>query len=170
MIALLLWALATTDAAFIGYREAAGRSALINKGAYYRRAMMRGALLGQLAVVIVGAVIALMLLLSPAPPALVRDFEEAGRRMLIVYLPYALIILIAFVVRVVPSVDLRSITSVLIFGPFTLIRPLIVVAGIAWGFLAAPGPATFLLGALILSLMLSLGWVIGRLRARALIA
>ncbi|MBD0373553.1 MAG: hypothetical protein ICV60_22155 [Pyrinomonadaceae bacterium] len=167
MIAFLLWALATVDAAFIGYREAAGRSALINKGAYYRRAMMRGALFGQIAVVIAGAAIALILIFSPSPSALMHDLQEAGRRMLIVYVPYALIILITFAVRVVPSVDLRSITSVLIFGPFTLIRPLIVVAGIAWGFLAAPGPATFLLAALILSLMLSLEWVMGRLRARS---
>src|ERR1044072_1308654 len=42
--------LATRDSAFVGYREAAGRSALIRKGAYYARAMLRGALWGQAAV------------------------------------------------------------------------------------------------------------------------
>jgi hypothetical protein len=35
MIAVLLWLLATIDAAFIGYRAAAGRNALINKKNYY---------------------------------------------------------------------------------------------------------------------------------------
>jgi hypothetical protein len=169
MIALLLWVLATVDAAFIGYREAAGRSALINKGAYYRRAMMRGALFGQIAVGIAGAAVALMLVLSPEPLALVHQLQEVGSRMLTVYIPYALIIVIAFAVRVVPSVDLRSLTSVLIFGPFTLIRPLVVVAGVAWGVLSAPSLATLLLGMLILSLMLSLEWIMGRSRAFALI-
>src|SRR3712207_6354977 len=114
MIALLLWALATVDAAFIGYREAAGRSALINKGTYYRRAMIRGALLGQIAVIIVGVATAVMLIISPEPLALIHELEEVGSRMLTVYIPYALIILIAFAVRAAPSVDLRSITSVLI--------------------------------------------------------
>jgi hypothetical protein len=164
MIALLLWALATIDAAFIGYREAAGRSALINKGAYYRHAMIRGAILGQIAVAIVGAAIAVMLLLSPEPLARVRELQEVGSRMLTVYIPYALIIFIAFAVRLAPSIDLRSITSVLIFGPFTLIRPVVVVVGVVCGFLSAPSFVTLLLGILILSLMLSLEWIIGRLR------
>ena len=170
MIALLLWALATIDAAFIGYREAAGRSALINKRAYYRRAMMRGALFGQIAVGVAVAVIAVMLYLSPEPLALIRDFNLAGERMLLVYVPYALIILLAFAVRAAPSVDLRSITSTLVFGPFTLIRPLVVIAGVVWGFTSAPGPHTLLLGLLVLILMLGLEWMISRMRARALIA
>ena len=170
MIALLLWVLATVDAAFIGYREAAGRSALINKGAYFRRAMIRGALFGQIAVGIVGAAIAVMLILSPEPLALVHELQEVGSRMLTVYIPYALIILIAFAVRVAASVDLRSITSVLIFGPFSLIRPVVVVVGVAWGFLSAPSLVTSLLSILILSLMLSLELIIGKLRACELIS
>ena len=165
MIALLLWALATIDAAFIGYREAAGRSALIDKGAYYRRAMIRGALFGQIAVLIVGAAIAAMLLVSPIPLARIHDLEQVGSRMLTVYLPYAIIVFVAFAVRVAPSVDLRSITSVLIFGPFTLIRPIVVVVGVVWGFLSVPSVVTFLLGLMTVALMLSLEWVMGRLRA-----
>lgn len=170
MTALLLWALASVDAAFIGYREAAGRSALIDKGGYYRRAMIRGAVFGQVAVGVVGAAAAVALALSPEPRTLVSELQVMGSRMLTVYVPYALIILIAFAVRVAPSVDLRSITSVLIFGPFTLIRPLVVVAGVVWGFLSAPSLVTLSLGLLILSLMLGLGWLMGRLRARGMIS
>ncbi len=169
MIALALWALATIDAALIGYREAAGRNALIDKRAYYRRAMMRGALLGQVAVGIAGAAVAVLLLLSTDPAGLFKELQEVGARMLIVYVPYALIILAAFAVRAAPSVDLRSITSVLIFGPFTLIRPAVVVAGVAWGVLAAPNFRTLLLGLLILSLMLNLGRMMSGLRARGII-
>lgn len=170
MIALSLWTLATLDAALTGYRDAAGRSALIDKRAYYRRAMLRGALFGQVAVGVVGVVVAVLLLLSPEPRALFEELERVGSRMIIVYVPYALIILFTFVVRAAPSVDLRSITSVLIFGPFTLIRPLVVAAGVAWGFLAAPGPVTLSLCLLILSLMLALERVMGGLRARGMIS
>ena len=170
MIALLLWVMATMDAAFAGYREAAGRSALIDKRAYYRRALLRGALFGQVAVGVAGAAVAVSLLLSPAPRAVLRELEAVGSRMLIVYVPYAVIILFTFAVRAAPSVDLRSITSVVIFGPFTLIRPVVVLAGVVWGFLAAPGLNVFLLCLLILSLMLSLERVMSGLRARGMIS
>ena len=164
MIAFALWALATIDAALAGYRDAAGRSALIDKRAYYRRAMLRGALYGQAAVFVVGVVSIVMLLLSPDPRGMFRGLAAVGSRMLIVYVPYALVIGSAFAVRAAPSVDLRSITSVLIFGPFTLIRPVVVVAGLVWGFLAAPNIKTLLLCLLILSLMLTPEWALSRVR------
>jgi hypothetical protein len=170
MTALSLWALATVDAALAGYREAAGRSALIDKRVYYRRAMLRGALFGQVVVGVVGVAAAVSLLLSDEPRVLLEELQGVGSRMLMVYVPYAVIVLSAFAVRAAPSVDLRSITSVLIFGPFTLIRPLVVAAGAAWGFLSAPGLNTLLLCLLTVSLMLALEWMLSRLRARGLIS
>src|SRR6185436_17600570 len=110
MIAFCLWLLATLDAAFTGYREAAGRNALIDKRRYYGRAMIRGALWGQLAVLITAVVILLMLMVASDKRLLIGDFERAGARMLLVYLPYAGIVLIGFAIRMFPSVDLRSIT------------------------------------------------------------
>jgi len=160
MIAFCLWLLATLDAAFTGYREAAGRSALINKRRYYREAMIRGALFGQIAVALTGVVILILFLTTPDRRSLIGDFERSGARMLLIYLPYSGIILIGFAIRSFPSVDIRSITSTLIFGPFTLVRPLVAVAGVVWGILAAPGLATIMLGLLILSMMLGLEWAI----------
>jgi len=142
MIPVFLWLLATIDSAFIGYREAAGRNALIDKRAYYRHALIRGALVGQVAVLIVGAITAIMLVSSNDAAALFAKLESVGARMLSVYVPYALILLITFLVRAVPSVDIRSITSVLIFVPFTFIRPLVVLAGVVWGAVAAPSSIT----------------------------
>jgi hypothetical protein len=156
MIPLLLWMLATIDAAFAGYRAAAGRNALIGKRDYYRRAMLRGAIYGQVAVAMAGIIMLVLVFLSPEPATLIRELEQAGLRMLIVYIPYAIIIFLAFAVRAVPSVDLRSITSVLIFGPFTLIRPVVAIAGVLWAVLAAPRFAIILLGLLVLTLMLGL--------------
>jgi hypothetical protein len=168
MILSLLWLLATVDSAFIGYREAAGRNALIDKKDYYRHALIRGALFGQLAVLIVGVITAIALANSNHPWALFMKLELIGARMLLVYIPYALIILIALSIRAVPSVDIRSITSTLIFGPFTLIRPLVVLLGAVWGILAAPGAVTVALVVLIVCLMLGMEWALGLLRSRGL--
>jgi hypothetical protein len=170
MIAGLLWLLATVDSAFIGYREAAGRNALIEKGAYFRRALIRGALFGQLAVLIVGVITAIALVSSSNAAALLAKFELIGARMLTVYVPYALIILITFCIRAVPSVDIRSITSVLIFGPFTFIRPLVVLAGAVWGVVAAPSAVTIAITVLIVSLMLGLEYALSGLRSRGVIS
>lgn len=166
MTIFLLWLLATVDSTFIGYREAAGRSALIDKGAYYRRAMIRGALLGQIPVAIVGLAAAAMLATASQPAKLFDALNLVASRMLMVYVPYAVILIITFLVRAVPSVDIRSITSVLVFGPFTLIRPLIVLAGAIWGLLAAPTLPVLFLVVLIVSLMLGMEYVLDRLRAR----
>jgi L-asparagine transporter-like permease len=166
MTIFLLWLLATVDSTFIGYREAAGRSALIEKSAYFRRAMMRGLIAGQIAVAIVGVVAAGMLATTPQPARLFDTLDLVAVRMLMIYVPYALIITITFLVRAIPSVDIRSITSVLVFGPFTLIRPLVVLAGAIWGLLAAPTAPVLLLLILIVVLMLGMEYVLGRLRAR----
>jgi hypothetical protein len=151
---LLLYLLATLDTAFCGYRAAAGRSGLIFKGGYYRRAMRRGALWGQLAVAVAAAAGLLLVALSPAPKRLLADFTEAGDRLLEVYLPYAGVIGLAFAVRAVPSVDVRSLTSVLVFGPFTLARPVVVPAGAAWALFHVPRPGVMVMLAIIIPTML----------------
>ena len=170
MIAALLWLLATVDSAFIGYREAAGRNALIDKKVYFRHALIRGALFGQLAVLIVGVITAIALITSSDASALYSKMELIGARMLTVYVPYAVILLVTFCVRALPSVDIRSITSVLIFGPFTFIRPLVVLAGAVWGVVAAPGAITVAVTLLIVILMLGLEYALGGLRSRGVIS
>jgi hypothetical protein len=156
MIPLMLWLLATMDAAFGGYREAAGRNALIDKRRYYLRAMVQGALFGQIAVAVAAVIVGLMLSIASDRQILLVAFEQAGARMLMIYLPYAGFILVAFIFRIINSVDIRSITSTLIFGPFTLIRPLVAVTGAVYGVLAAPRLETVLLGLVVLTMMLSL--------------
>jgi hypothetical protein len=159
-----LYALATLDSAFAGYREAAGRSALINKGAYYRRAMLRGALWGQAAVAVALAVFAALYFLTDDRAAFVSALLAAGRRMLAVYVPYTAVVLAAFAVRAVPSVDVRSLTSTLVFGPFVFVRPLVVAAGVAWGMLAARRADASLLLLVVLALMLLIERFLARLR------
>jgi len=164
MIALLLWLLATLDAAFAGYRAAAGRNALIRKRRYYRWAMIKGALLGQVAVALAAVIVLISLAQTSDRPALLRDYNLAGMRMLFIYVPYAAVILLAFLIRLIPSVDIRSITSTVVFGPFTLIRPVVAVAGLVYGVLAAPRIETAVLGVIVLMMMLGLEVALNLLR------
>jgi len=164
MIAVVLWVLATLDACFTGYREAAGRNALIDKRLYYRRAMFKGALFGQVAVGIAAAVVLVCLAATPDRQSLMRDYDKAGARMLIFYLPYAAVIVLAFLLRWIPSVDIRSITSTLIFGPFTLLRPVVAIVGLIYGVIGAPRVATVLTGLIVLTMMLSLEKVLSLFR------
>ncbi len=167
MIALGLWVLATLDAMFAGYRAAAGRNALINKRRYYLRAMILGALFGQVAAALAAAVILISLTLTPDRQGLLRDYNLAGERLLVVYIPYAVIVLLAFLVRSIPSVDIRSITSTLVFGPFTLLRPLVAIAGLVYGVLAAPRLETTVVGVIVLIMMLGLECALGLFRKTA---
>src|SRR5262245_37195818 len=75
MIPFVLWLLATVDSAFIGYREAAGRNALIEKRSYFRHALIRGALMGQVVVLIVGVIAAVALVSARDPRALFSELE-----------------------------------------------------------------------------------------------
>jgi hypothetical protein len=156
MIYFGLWILATLDAAFAGYRAAAGRCGLIDKRRYYQSAMLRGAGAGQLAVALTAVMVLVSLALSLDRQLLLCDYHRAGAGMLIVYVPYAVVLLIAFLFRLIPSVDIRSITSTVIFGPFTLIRPLMAIAGLVYGVSRAPRIETFVLGVIVLTMMLSL--------------
>lgn len=165
-VAASVYFLATLDSAFVGYREAAGRSALIRKGAYYTRAMLRGALWGQAAVVSAFALLMLLFLRADDGAGFPRALIEAGRRMLLVYVPYAFVVLAAFAVRAFPSVDVRSMTSTLVFGPFQFIRPLVVVAGVVWGLFAAWRADVTALGLFVIAEMLLLDRWLRYLRAR----
>jgi hypothetical protein len=154
-VAIALWLLATVDAACCGYRAAAGRNALIGKGRYYRRAMLRGALWGQTAVAIAAIALLAFVLSDDDPGRAWVEATGAGLRMLAVYVPYAAVIGLAFALRLAPSVDLRSLTSTVVFGPLTLLRPAVAILGVAWG-VSSSRPALVAIGGVVLALMLSM--------------
>jgi hypothetical protein len=166
IVAALLYLLASVDATLLGYSAASGRNALIRKGAYYRRAMGWGWLLGQGAILISGALGAAILAHSADRDALWSDVQRTGTRMLWVYLPFALVIATAFAFRAIPHVDIRSMTSTIIFGPLTFVRPLVGAAGLAFGIAAAPRAEIIGMGTLVLAMMLSLEYVLGGLFRR----
>jgi hypothetical protein len=159
----VLYVLATLDGMMCGYRAAAGRSALIDKRAYYRKAMQRGVLWAQVASLVAAAALAVIWKVSPDRSGLLTDLQHAAHRMLWVFVPYAAIVVGALLVRLVPSTDIRSATSVMIFGPMTGLRPFVTVAGVLYGILPAKHWETIALGALVLALMMSVEPLLNRI-------
>jgi hypothetical protein len=156
-----LYVLATIDSIAAGYSSAAGRNALILKGPHYRKSMLRGFLLGQVAAAISLSLVFAFMNAAPDRAAFRADLVRVWVRMLQIYLPFAAVILTALAIRLIPSVDVRCLTSTLVFGPLAGIRPLVGIAGLVWGLLAAPRPEIVAGGTALLILWLSLESVLG---------
>jgi len=82
--------------------------------------------------------------------------------MLWVFVPYALLVLSNLALRLVPSSDIRSGTSVFMLGPLTAIRPLVMITGVLYGIYSSRLLETRILGMFVLLLMLSLEFALNR--------
>jgi hypothetical protein len=162
---LWLYLLALFDGLLCGGRVSMGRCALIHKRAYYARALLRGLLGAQL--ISTMALVALFLAnrFSPHQTDLMADLQDAAERMLRVFVPYAAAVVGSLAFRMIPSTDLRSATSVFALGPFTAIRPFVMVAGVLYGIWGSQLLETRVLGLFILGLMLSLEYFLNRVAA-----
>lgn len=136
MIPLALVALALVDGALLGFRAAAGRSGLLEKRAYYRRAIALGAL--HAAAVTAGGVALALALSALGGPGAWAALVTAGRAAATVYALFAALIVAALAVWAVPVTEVRTLASVTVLGPGTLARPWVIVAGLAWAVRAAP--------------------------------
>ncbi len=139
----LLVVLALLDGAFAGFRDASGRNPLLHKSRYMTRAMVKGTLMASGAVCVIGVVVAIALFLAADPAGLYQDLSEVAGRMLWVYAIYAGIALAALVGFSSPKPETSALVTVLVLGPFTLFRPVVIVAGAFYGVWAVPSPATF---------------------------
>jgi hypothetical protein len=156
MTLLLLYVLALLDGLLCGARVAMGRAAVIHKRRYYLRAQIRGLIGAQIVSTVALGALFLVSIQSNRPAELRADLEAAAGRMLWIFLPYAALVLGNILVRLVPSTDIRSATSVMMLGPLTAIRPLIMIAGVLYGISASVFWETRLLGLFVLALMLVL--------------
>ncbi|MBN8469291.1 hypothetical protein JYJ95_22555 [Corallococcus exiguus] len=136
VLPVLLALLAVTDAAFCGFRVAAGRDARIFKADYYRAAIRRGMGLGLFTTALVGAGIAGACLFSPG---LFPQLLVCAKAILWVLLPYATLTLMGMGVWAAAEADVRTLASVVVLGPFTLIRPWVIATAAVVGAWKAPG-------------------------------
>jgi hypothetical protein len=144
-----------------------GRCPLIRKHRYYARAALGGVVGAQVTSTLALLALALTYTLSLRRNELRADLESAAGRMLWIFLPYAALVLFNLALRLVPSTDIRSATSVFMLGPLTAIRPFVMTAGVVYGISASRLLETRLLGLFVVLLMLFLEFALNRRAARA---
>jgi hypothetical protein len=128
-----LAALAVLDLAVCGFRAAAGREGRLDKTAFYAAAVLRAGLLGLAAVGSLAGLAALLVATSPDAAATWAAGVAAADGMLDVYLVYAVLVLAALALYLLPIGDFRTLTTVIVLGPMTLVRPAVIVAGLVLG-------------------------------------
>lgn len=142
-----LWILVSLDCALMGYRLAMGRSALLDKRRYHQRRSLRAAAVGQPALAAVTLLTAC--LVTAGPEGIDGAFNAAMVRVLAVALPYAACILATTAVCILPSVSARTAASIVIFGPFTLVRPVVVIGAVLYAVLPDPRWQLVLVGLIV---------------------
>jgi hypothetical protein len=144
-VAIALLALALLDGALAGFRASLGRTGLINHRRSDYQAARRGAgLAGVLLTPVIIAACAGLL----AHPARLGPYTRAGKAMLEVYGPYALLVLTALACYMALNWRLKYLATALILGPFTLIRPVIAILGGALALAQGYDPAVAVLAGL----------------------
>lgn len=141
----LLATLVLLDGTLCGFRAAAGRNARIFLFPYYVASLRRGALVSAATVLVfLGAGLAVRATLgAPAWDSLLATADVLVK----VYGVYATLVLMALLLYLSGSFDLGVLASVLVLGPFTLIRPYVIVGGAlaaAW-WVGTPVAAAFAL-------------------------
>jgi hypothetical protein len=144
-VVLALWGLALADGAFSGFRASLGRAGLVDHAARDRRGLLRGTAL-------------VVVLLAPAVMAAALDvryddepsatYRRAGEAFLAVVGPYALLVVLALAAYGLLRWELKYLASAVILGPFTLVRPYVLVAAVVVAVVRVPD-AGLLLTALL---------------------
>ena len=130
MTLLLLGVLAFIDGTLCGFRAAAGRNPRLFLWNYYAASMRRGALVSLFTIVLF---LGLGLVLRAAGGELVwASMTAAAAKLVFVYGIYATLVVAALGLYLSSSFDLGVLASVLVLGPFTLLRPIVILAGAAW--------------------------------------
>jgi hypothetical protein len=165
---VLLYLLILVDAACSAYRDAAGRDCRIDKRAYYRRAVGRGIIAGNVVVALSVMVIVLVGWLTVDKTSLRDDVADGARSACWAAVPYGAVVSSALLMRLVPSVDLRSILSVVLFAPLLFVRPAVTLAAVLYGFWRVPRWEVLLFGLTTAGLLLGVEAAFGYLRRRGL--
>ena len=163
--AVALAALAVLDLAVCGFRAAAGREGRLDKTAYYVAAVRRAALLGLVVVAAHAGLAALLVATSPDAAATWAAGVDAAGAMLQVYVVYSALVLVALALYLLPIGDFRILTTVIVLGPMTLIRPAVIVAGLVGGVVRAADVRVAVVLACAAATMLTFERIVGRSHA-----
>lgn len=131
-IALLLVVLGLFDATLAGVRAALGRDGRIDKRAYLLRALVRSVAWGAVLIATIVVLAAAAVATAPDASSTWRELVEAGRACVWVFGPFAAVTALALGVLLTSHRDGRLLASMLVFGPLAMLRPLVIIAGLAF--------------------------------------
>jgi len=131
--------LALVDLLLAGFRSAAGRDGRIRKASYYREAIRRGAIAGTIVVTLNAVAVWALVATAAEPAATSADLLRAGDRCVAVFGVFATVILLAVLFWFAPARELRIVPTLVVLGPLTLLRPLVIAAGLAYAAAEATG-------------------------------
>lgn len=132
VVPVVLGTLALVDAGFAGFRAATGRNARIRKRSYYLTAALRGLVSGALGLGLVAALIVVTLAGSADPGARYDELVGGGTRMLQVLAPFAAVVVVSLLAYWWLPMRASTVVILLGLGPFSLVRPVVVVVATAW--------------------------------------
>ncbi|MGM1060078.1 oxidoreductase [Saccharothrix sp. Mg75] len=132
VVPLVLGVLALVDAGFAGFRAATGRNGRIDKRSYYLSAARRGLVVGATALGLVALPVAATLVVSADPGARYDELVRAGTRMLRVLVPFAVLVVASLLGYWLLPMRESTFMMLIGLGPFTLVRPAVVLGAVAW--------------------------------------
>ncbi len=133
MTAVILCTMALVDGALAGFRAWAGRDGRVVKHQDRLRAGVRGAMAAAVALLVIAAV---LLSIMAATEVTYDELADAGNRMAIAYAPFCVAVALGFLGYFSASLESQALSTVIILGPATFLRPLVILAGAiyaAWG-------------------------------------
>jgi hypothetical protein len=162
IVVLQIAVLALVDVLLSAFRAAAGRDGRIAKEPYYRTAIGRGAVAGACLVAANAAIAGVLVALAPEPRAAWEALVEAGSRAVAVFAIFATLTLIAILFWFAPQRELRIVPTLLVLGPLTLLRPLVIAGGLVYAALGARDWRVWTVAVVAGVSMLGIEWLLGR--------
>ena len=118
---LFLYICATILTIFVGFRDAAGRNTKINKTSYYQKCILRAFLFGQ-------AFFASLFTIAYFCAIDFSVIEALSQNCFHPFSLYIALVLLTFIPYLVPNWEIKSLVTVLVFGPLTTLQPLVIIA------------------------------------------
>jgi hypothetical protein len=159
---LALASLALFDVLLSGTRAAAGRDGRIAKPPYYRAAAWRSLAAGVLVVSANAALVAALRASAPDPDGAWSDLLSAGVRCVKVFGAFATLTLIAILFWFAPVRELRIVPTLVVLGPLTLLRPLVIAGGLLFAVVGSSNWRVWLAGLAAGVSMIGIEHVLGR--------
>lgn len=141
-VAILLAVLAVFDFTLAGFRAAAGRDGRIRKMPMFREALTRGFVWGIAIVAVQSAIVGIMV--ATGDDGTWPAFVDAGRDAVLVFGVFATATAGALAFWFAPAQQLRLMPTLIVLGPLTLLRPLVIAGGLAWAAVRSSEPRVWI--------------------------